>query len=417
MKSPKAPAAPDPAQTAAAQAQANKEAAIASAEIGMVDQYGPYGSITYSQIPSTGPQYNDEAYNKAMESYQAALDAYNSSKSTGGTTGVYGLGVKDGGETINAGGMPVAPKYSDFLINKSGTPRYQQTTTLSPEEQRQLDLTNQINEQALKFGQGQLGQVEGALKDPLSFDGLPDIYRDTSADRQRVEDAVYNRMTSRLDDRYGRDQSALENRLANQGIVQGSEAYTNAMKDFDYGKNDAYQSAADQAIIAGGNEQNRLFGLDIQGRQQGIQERSLQRSQPVNELAALLGFGGGVQSPQFQPTGGQQIQPVDYVGLSNNAYNASMNNYNARQQQNQAMMNGLFGIGAAAVPLLSDARAKENITKVGTLDNGLPVYIYRYKGDLKVHMGVMAQEVELVNPDAVIDIGGMKHVNYERAVQ
>lgn len=358
---PKAPAAPDPAKAAAAQGAANVDAAVASGLMNMVSQNTPYGNLQYSQ---TGTQ-------------------------------TVGTG-KDAREV----------------------PTYSATTTLSPEQQRQLDLNNQISEQALQFGQGQLGQVQNALRDPMSYDGLPNINRDTSADRQRVEDTVYRRMTGRLDDRFGRDQSSVENKLANQGIAVGSEAYTNAMKDFNYGKNDAYQGAADQAILAGGQEQNRLFGLDLQGRQQGIQERSLQRSQPVNELSQLLGFGGGVQSPQFTSGGiGANVQPVDYVGLMNNQYNGQMNAYNAKIGQQNANMNGLYGLGAAGISLLSDERTKEDIVKIGALDNGLPVYTFKYKGHPQTHIGLIAQEVEKVRPEAVVEINGLKHVDYARAVQ
>ena len=55
---------------------------------------------------------------------------------------------------------------------------------------------------------------------------------------------------------------------------------------------------------------------------------------------------------------------------------------------------------------------KENIEQVGVMDNGLPVYLFTYKGDDKVNMGVMAQDVEQVIPDAVHEINGTKYVNY-----
>lgn len=64
-------------------------------------------------------------------------------------------------------------------------------------------------------------------------------------------------------------------------------------------------------------------------------------------------------------------------------------------------MGGFLGsmAGAAAA---SDVRLKKNIHKVGELDNGLNVYQYRYiKDDEKVHIGVMAQEVAKVKPEAL----------------
>ncbi|CDM57680.1 tail fiber domain-containing protein [Rhizobium sp. T136] len=53
MGKPKAPAAPDPAKTAAAQTGTNVTTALANAQLGNVNQYGPDGSVTYSQNGGT----------------------------------------------------------------------------------------------------------------------------------------------------------------------------------------------------------------------------------------------------------------------------------------------------------------------------------------------------------------------------
>ena len=74
-------------------------------------------------------------------------------------------------------------------------------------------------------------------------------------------------------------------------------------------------------------------------------------------------------------------------------------------------------LGAKAIAALSDRRMKERISEVGRLHNGLPVYVFTYKGGTKPQIGVMAQDVEKVNQDAVIEINGIKMVNYEKAVQ
>ena len=84
--------------------------------------------------------------------------------------------------------------------------------------------------------------------------------------------------------------------------------------------------------------------------------------------------------------------------------------------QQNAMMQGLFSLGGAA--LMSDIRTKENIKQLGVLPSGLGVYEFEYKPEFKAfggkgkHIGVMAQEVELVQPNAVIEINGYKVVNY-----
>jgi len=66
---------------------------------------------------------------------------------------------------------------------------------------------------------------------------------------------------------------------------------------------------------------------------------------------------------------------------------------------------------------LSDKNSKENISQVGILDNGLPVYLFNYKGNNTPQIGLMAQDVEKVNKDAVKEIDGIKHVYYTKAVK
>ncbi|WP_291728784.1 tail fiber domain-containing protein [Leisingera sp. F5] len=52
--------------------------------------------------------------------------------------------------------------------------------------------------------------------------------------------------------------------------------------------------------------------------------------------------------------------------------------------------------------------------RIGQTDGGLTVYVYRYKGDNTFHMGVMAQEVEAVQPEAVVERpDGLKAVRYD----
>jgi outer membrane immunogenic protein len=50
----------------------------------------------------------------------------------------------------------------------------------------------------------------------------------------------------------------------------------------------------------------------------------------------------------------------------------------------------------------SDARLKRDITLVARLDDGLGLYRYRYLWSDTVYVGVMAQEVALLHPDAVV---------------
>ena len=50
----------------------------------------------------------------------------------------------------------------------------------------------------------------------------------------------------------------------------------------------------------------------------------------------------------------------------------------------------------------SDVRLKRDITLVGRLDDGLGLYQYRYLWSDTVYVGVMAQEVALIHPEAIV---------------
>jgi hypothetical protein len=66
------------------------------------------------------------------------------------------------------------------------------------------------------------------------------------------------------------------------------------------------------------------------------------------------------------------------------------------------------------VERISDVRLKRDIVLVGRLDNGLGLYRYRYLWSDAEYVGVMAQEVALLQPKAVLHgLDGYLRVNYE----
>jgi Chaperone of endosialidase len=64
---------------------------------------------------------------------------------------------------------------------------------------------------------------------------------------------------------------------------------------------------------------------------------------------------------------------------------------------------------------MSDVRAKHAITLLGQLDNGLGFYRFSYLGSDQAYVGVMAQEVEAVRPEAIVRHGdGYLRVDYDK---
>jgi hypothetical protein len=103
---------------------------------------------------------------------------------------------------------------------------------------------------------------------------------------QQTTDALYKANTQYLDPQFQQSQNALESKLANQGITQGSEAYNNAMREFGMQKQQAYESARNTAVGGGINAAQGMFGMGLQGAQ--FQNNSLGQQFGQNLSAAQL---------------------------------------------------------------------------------------------------------------------------------
>ena len=272
-------------------------------------------------------------------------------------------------------------------------PTYTATQTLNPEMQALFDQNVALQGGMADFAGQHLADMQGS-----------DIYaQDYSADRQKYEDALMERMNPGLD----RRRENLESRLASQGIQIGSQAYNQAMDDLNRGENDARIGA----ILNAGQEQSRM-----------TRDAMAKRGQQFNEMQALNG-GAQVRQPGYQMAGPAQVANTDVAGLSMNAYNQQMGAYGQQMAQYNQGMGGLFDLGSAAImakvgpfAAMSDRRVKEDVRKVGKTDDGQNIYSFRYKGGGPIQMGLMAQEVEKKKPQAVGEIDGVKFVNYAEAL-
>jgi hypothetical protein len=207
-----------------------------------------------------------------------------------------------------------------------------------------------------------------------------------------------------------RQQNQMETRLANQGIQQGSEAYKNARMDFDNGANNQRLQAVNNAT----NQMNSLFGMQQQAHQTGVQDYASQRQAPLNEFNALRS-SSQVQAPQFQGMSPSQQAPTDIAGNIYQSYQGNLGASNAQLASQDSRINGLMQMGGlmgTAMMMRSDARTKKNIKFLTRFKNGLNLYSYKYKGGKESHVGFMAQEVEKIYPEAVLEINGIKHINY-----
>jgi hypothetical protein len=238
------------------------------------------------------------------------------------------------------------------MVGKNKVPTFTQTLKLTPAQQRLNNINNNNAVRMSNIAGQQIGRVGQHLRSPINTDGLPEIDSsiggsDFSTDRQRVEDALMSRLNPQL----AQDSEALRTRMANQGIMPGTEAYSREMVDM----NNASTDARMQAILAGGQEQNRMFDLEKQkasfgnaARQQSWAERLQLRNQPINEITALMS-GGQLSAPGQPNFAAGTVAPTNTAGNTYDAYNARLQNYQMQQNQQNAMMGGLFGLGGAAI--------------------------------------------------------------------
>lgn len=174
-------------------------------------------------------------------------------------------------------------------------------------------------------------------------------------------------------------------------------------------------------------------GLGMYGQLAGQQTNAALSGIGMFPGLAQAGSTPGALSSQFADWG---------AGFQNQALQDQMNRWNYYQNlpaQTAAQYSGLLtgagglggqsrsstnqGMGASdyaglalmAMMYMSDRRAKEDIQPVGKLDSGLTVYRYRYKGDPRYQIGVMADEVKEVFPEAVMrGSDGFDRVDYRQ---
>lgn len=314
--------------------------------------------------------------------------------------------------------------YGSTTFTPIGDDRYRVDTRLSPLGQQAFDSEQRIDAATNRLAEGQLGRISDAVSRDLDFSAFPSLATDFSADRDRATQSLIDRNAPMME----RQQSRLENQLANQGIARGSEAWKAAYDDLSRQQNDFNLAA----INAGGAEQSRMYGLTADARQRMINELLQQRAQPINELGALLGTGQ-VAVPQAAGIPQTNVNGTDVIGANTLAYNAMMNNYNQQMGAGNSALGALAGLGgaglsaygmgafgggaASTLPWLaagSDIRLKEDITPIGRR-RGLKFYRWRYKGDpmRRLWEGVMAQDLLHTRPDAVLTMpNGFYAVDY-----
>ena len=316
-------------------------------------------------------------------------------------------------------------------------------------------------------------QPTGATSQFTGVDYKPALSQSLSG---QVDMSAYNPMADAITSRVNRNfnesimpsirQGAVANGTlggSRQGIAEGlaasrmnedlgsslSSLYGNA---FTQAQNARNIIAPQMATLALGQQgQDRQYGLDtsrfgLQANSQmndamtnGVGLLSQGAQQPLQSYQNLIGLGGLLQSDQQNQTNAdvarwnfdqnkdwQNLGNISGLLTGNATLGASQTGtqgmfYNPTMQWMGAlggMVNSAGGAKdiASAAMMLSDKRVKKDIKRIGETSKGFPLYLFRYLWDVaneSPRIGVMAQDVEQVMPEAVITRpDGVKTVNY-----
>jgi hypothetical protein len=187
-------------------------------------------------------------------------------------------------------------------------------------------------------------------------------------------------------------------------------------------------SGAAMAMQAQGNlglaaqRANAMTGARTQAEQLGFARRMDVTGLGRNLAGASTAAYGGATSAgtagmnTAMAPGGQRMQGMQQAGQTmGNVLSSQTSAYNSAMQNQGLDVGGLLQGGAAMYTAFSDRRLKTNVRLVSTDPaSGFNLYEYEYTFlPGKTFRGVMADEVELVVPEAVFtDANGFKSVNY-----
>jgi hypothetical protein len=286
-----------------------------------------------------------------------------------------------------------------------------------------------VQDQALNFMRPDMEQQQAALDSKLANQGIAYGSKAWETAQRRMADQQARDKYQALNTAMSQGNQMYSNQLAanQQGFNQADRSFSNNLGLNNQGFNQATQAfSLGNAALQNQNSMdlgNRTFNnqnmqntftqqqqnAEYQNRlrQQQIAESQMRQLQPLNNINALLtGQQVGMPSmPAFNTA--QTSQPVQYLNAAN-----SLGNYNmAAAQMNNAssnsMLGGAFGLAGQAAggylsnPMaFSDRRLKVGIKKIGKLGR-FNLYRYRYVGSSVEQVGVMADEVKKLMPQAV----------------
>lgn len=211
-----------------------------------------------------------------------------------------------------------------------------------------------------------------------------------------------------------RERLGLQQSIADRGDARErdvDDAWTNRQRDIALNRQGTQQYVAGQRYNRGLGASDRLSNRYQYGADTTRDDAREGRAYYAGQVTQANQNAQRGMDRRLQLYGQQTGAGQDATRTSGQLYES--------QQNRPRTWERIAGAGLGTLAMFSDERMKEDIQPVGKLNNNLPVYSYRYKGQPQTQIGLMAQDVEQVNPGAVAtDPGsGMKMVDYLKATE
>jgi hypothetical protein len=175
-------------------------------------------------------------------------------------------------------------------------------------------------------------------------------------------------------------------------------------------------------------QQGYTQAANLAAGQQGVVASDLARQMQAAQQIANLGTGAqssALQGAQAQLSAGavpQQTQQAQDTALyqqfqQQQGYPFQVAQFLANIAEGTGALSGSTTTTTSPAGFFSDERLKTDIKRIGKTNDGQPIYSYKYKGEDRTQIGLMAQDVEKKHPSAVGLLGGYKTVDYKKATE
>ena len=369
------PPVPDYGAAAKQQGTANLESAVATSKLSNPNTYGPLGSqvVTYG---TGADQYTPTIRQTLTPDAQATLEAQQ-----GVERSLAELGQQGVAQAKTILGTPFNPNLPgiDTSIAESVSP---------------------VNQATYNAGSAQRSVAGPTFQQGIDTSGIAAMPVNAGMTGQQA-------IMSRLQPQLTQNENATRQRLANQGLVTGGEAYENEMRTMGQNRNDlelqaaaqginldammnqqgfgqaqargqfgneaqqsqfnaalqnagmgntalqqdyqnqlAAQTAQNAAVAQNFNQQLNLAQFGNAAQQQSLEQQLALRNQPLNQITGLMS-GSQIQMPQFQGFQPSNVAAAPIYQGVQDTFQGQMDQYGIRQQAKNNLTSGLMSLGGA----------------------------------------------------------------------